>query len=70
MCNFIEDYLENPSSAISDAIRKASSKFSSVSFDEESIYNQISSPEFRLYEEMIFLASSEKQLAEPVRTRA
>lgn len=53
MCNFIEDYLKNPSSAISEALRKVREINVSYQFDEELIYRQLSSPEFRLYEEVI-----------------
>ena len=70
MCNFIEDYLENPSLAISNAIRKAAANLSSLSFDEEYIYNELASPEFRLYEEMIFSSSPDARLSEPLRTQA
>ena len=70
MCNFIEDYLENPSLAISNAIRKAAARFSTVSFDEDFICNELASSEFRLYEEMIFSASPEDRKTEPVRTLA
>lgn len=53
MRTFIEDYLSDPSQAISKARLDASSKLWNEEFDEDMIYNQIASPEFRLYEEII-----------------
>ena len=54
MSNFIEDYLRNPSQAISaasDAL-KWMDRFDLI--DDDKIYQEISTPEFRLYEEIIF----------------
>ena len=53
MRTFIEDYLSDPSQAISEARLQAYSRFWDEDFDENKIYEQIASPEFRLYEEMI-----------------
>lgn len=50
MNTFIEDYLLDPSLAIVNA--SASLKVSE-SIDEDMIYAQLASPEFRLYEEII-----------------
>jgi hypothetical protein len=52
MCTFIEDYLSNPSQAIINARPGVESRFSDFEYDNEHIYSQISSPEFRLYEEI------------------
>lgn len=54
MCNFIEDYLQNPTLAIV-SLRNESCRCSKWSddVDEELIYTQIASPEFRLYEAMM-----------------
>ncbi len=52
MRTFIHDYLQDPSQAISDAFQRAAYKLS-ADFSEENIYEELSSPEFRLYEEMI-----------------
>ena len=52
MCNFIEDYLGNPSQAIINARLDVESRFGGLEYDDEHIYSQISSPEFRLYEEI------------------
>lgn len=57
MRNFIEDYLANPSQAIA-AAQKESMKWAE-GLDEEIIYSQISSPQFRLYEELVLTPSSE-----------
>ena len=51
--NFIEDYLQNPSLAISSARERAGRKSGFDSFDEQQIYNEIASPEFHLYEAMV-----------------
>ena len=48
---FIEDYLLDPSQAIANA---AASIVISDSIDEDSIYEQLASPEFKLYQEVIF----------------
>lgn len=54
MRDFIEDYLIDPSGAISAAVNESSFADFGKDFDEESIYEQLSSGEFRLYEEMLF----------------
>lgn len=51
MSDFIKDYLQNPSLAIEDA--RNSVKSWSDTVDDETVYSQISSPEFRLYEEIV-----------------
>ena len=54
MSNFIEDYLDNPTLAIASLCSESGKCNSwSDSIDEELIYSQIASPEFRLYEAMI-----------------
>ena len=55
MCTFIEDYLNNPSQAIINARPEVQSRFCDFEYDDEHIYSQISSPEFRLYEEIALL---------------
>ena len=59
MSNFIEDYLVDPSQAISAARQSAYNRFWYDEFDEEKTYEEIASPEFRLYEEMIMCPESE-----------
>lgn len=55
MRNFIRDYIDNPSKAISDA-RNAKVNWPDE-VDEEMIYAQLSTPEFRLYEEILLSSS-------------
>ncbi len=59
MSNFIEDYLQNPSQAISTARERADRKFRFDSFDQQQIYNEIASPEFHLYEAMVMSEANE-----------
>ena len=59
MRNFIEDYLIDPSGAISAVVNESSFMNFGQELDEDSIYEQISSGEFRLYEEIVF-ASDKK----------
>ena len=54
--SFIEDYLQDPSAAIASAVAILS-KISFAQIEDEQIYSQISSPEFRLYEEMVDVKS-------------
>lgn len=51
MCNFIEDYLNDPSTAIKTARKQLESKEDLV--DESQIYNELQSPEFKLYCEIV-----------------
>lgn len=51
MCNFIKDYLENPSQAVMNA--KSCTENRRDDENEEHVYTQISSPEFRLYKEIV-----------------
>ena len=53
MCTFIEGYLQNPSMAVSSAVKEAGSLLWADSIDDELIYEQISTPQFRLYEELL-----------------
>ena len=57
MRNFIEDYLQNPSLAVAAAQNTPMGWTEDI--DEDMIYSQLASPEFRLYEEIILNASSE-----------
>lgn len=59
MRNFIEDYLNNPASAIASVCNSANDKEWCNDIDEELVYRQLSSGEFRLYEEMIFCSPAE-----------
>lgn len=52
MCNFIEDYTTDPAQAIMSAKALADKKFEDIVIDDELIWRQLGSPEFRLYEEI------------------
>ena len=60
MKSFIEDYLQNPSQAIADARQNSDGASWYDNIDEDMIYAQIASPEFRLYEAMVLCPSSEE----------
>ena len=66
MRTFIEDYLQDPSMAIAAARQTADSEFRFENVDENTIYHQLASGEFRLYEEMIFASTSESALSSRV----
>jgi len=53
MYNFIEDYLNNPAQAVSNARDAAALRFNDVDIADDLIYAQMSSPEFSLYEEIV-----------------
>lgn len=53
MRNFIEGYLADPAQAVSTARIEADQKFWNDEFDDEMIYREIATPEFRLYEEIV-----------------
>ena len=59
MKSFIENYLLDPSQAIADARQMSQTDSWSENIDEDQIYSQIASGEFRLYEEIIFSTSAE-----------
>ena len=59
MTTFIEDYLNDPSQAISSARTRLPETNWYDTIDDESIYSQLASGEFRLYEEMIFSMSAD-----------
>ena len=59
MRTFIEDYLLDPVQAIADARNSAQTASWCDNIDEDMIYAQIASPEFRLYEAMIFSSQSD-----------
>lgn len=58
MKTFIEDYLQDPATAIAMAKETVSGNWYDC-IDEELIYSQIASPEFRLYQEMVLCPSEE-----------
>ena len=53
MKSFIEDYLQNPAQAVADAVIASKSLDWSNTIDEDLIYAQIASAEFRLYENIV-----------------
>lgn len=53
MKSFIADYLQDPTLAIADAQVESTSRMWFDEIDEDEIYRQLASPEFRLYEEII-----------------
>ena len=59
MSNFIEDYLQNPSQAISSARERADRRLKFDSLDQQRIYQEIASPEFHLYEAMVMSDTDE-----------
>ena len=53
MKTFIEDYFRNPAQAIADARQTADTESWYDNIEEDMIYAEIASPEFKLYEAMI-----------------
>lgn len=53
MCNFIKDFPQNPAQTILMAKTLADRKFENLDIDDEIIYSQLASPEFKLYEEIV-----------------
>lgn len=53
MYNFIDDYLNNPSNAVAAAVESSREQKWYDSIDQESIYKDLASPEYRLYEAII-----------------
>ena len=50
--NFIEEYLQNPSQAVANARMSADERFGGFRCQDDDIYSQLSSPEYRLYEQI------------------
>ena len=53
MYNFIDDYLYNPSMAVAAAVDNIKNQKWYDSVDEESIYKELASAEYHLYEAII-----------------
>ena len=66
MRSFIEAYLLDPTQAIADACQIVQTDSWSDNIGEDMIYAQIASPEFRLYEAMVF-AQPEEEFSAGVR---
>ena len=60
MGTFIEEYLQDPSRAISSALEQLTKTNRFEQVDDESIYNELATGEFRLYEEIILSTLSEE----------
>lgn len=53
MYNFIDDYLNNPSMAVAAAAESSRNQKWYDSVDEESIYKELASAEYHLYEAIV-----------------
>lgn len=53
MGTFIEDYLQNPAEAISSALDRLNKTDKFEQIDDDIIYAQLGTGQFRLYEEMV-----------------
>ena len=60
MGTFIEEYLKDPSRAISSALEQLTKTNRFEQVDDESIYSELATGEFRLYEEIILSTLSEE----------
>lgn len=70
MRNFIEDFLSDPSKAVSDARLDLCSKPWYGQFDDDEIYKEMASPEFRLYEEITTAPLSASPSLSPISASA
>lgn len=66
MRTFIEDYLLDPAQAIADARNSEQTSSWCDNIDEDMIYAEIASPEFRLYEAIVFSQPSDGPAARTV----
>lgn len=66
MRTFIEDYLLDPTQAIADARNSAQTASWYDNIDEDMIYAEIASSEFRLYEAIVFSQPSDGPAARTV----
>ncbi len=62
MRTFLYDYLQDPAQAIADACQRAGYKLCSEDFHDDKIYAELSSPEFRLYEEIVLCEENNPQI--------
>ena len=60
MGTFIEEYLKDPSLAISSALEQLTETNRFEQVDDDVIYNELATGEFRLYEEIILSQLSEE----------
>ena len=66
MRTFIEDYILDPAQAIANACNSAKAASWCDNIDEDMIYAEIASPEFRLYEAIVFSQPSDGPAARTV----
>ena len=60
MGTFIEEYLKDPTLAISSALEQLTETNRFEQVDDDAIYNELATGEFRLYEEIILSQLSEE----------
>ena len=70
MGTFIEEYLKNPSLAISSALEQLTETNRFEQVDDDAIYNELATGEFRLYEEIILSQLSEESPSQKTFTAA
>ena len=70
MGTFIEEYLQDPSMAISSALEQLAKTNRFEQVDDDSIYNELATGEFKLYEEIILSELSEESPSQKHHYRA
>ena len=70
MGTFIEEYLQDPTMAISSALEQLAETNRFEQVDDESIYSELATGEFRLYEEIILSQLSEESPSQKHHYRA
>ena len=70
MGTFIEEYLKDPTLAISSALEQLTEPNRFEQVDDESIYSELATGEFRLYEEIILSQLSEESPSQKHHYRA
>ena len=70
MGTFIEEYLKDPSLAISSALEQLTETNRFEQVDDDVIYNELATGEFRLYEEIILSQLSEESPSQKHHYRA
>ena len=53
MNSFIEDYLNDPTSAVASAVNRSNDLSWAAEIDEEQVYDALASGQFRLYEAIV-----------------
>ena len=70
MGTFIEEYLKDPSLAISSALEQLTETNRFEQVDDDAIYNELATGEFKLYEEIILSEISEESPSQKHHYRA